>query len=143
MPAQFHYRVDSLSELDQAAKEFLKFLKNQPLKFVGFNGSMGAGKTTFINSLLREMNIDEHGSSPTFAIINEYFSSEYGPIFHCDFYRIKSVEEAFDIGVEEILDTDVWVFAEWPENLGNLLPGKIVDVKITDQQGCRIIEANV
>ena len=143
MSKQFYYRMDSISQLDDAAKEFLKFIQSQPVKFVAFNGLMGAGKTTYINALLREMKIEGRGSSPTFSIINEYISETFGQIYHCDFYRLKSSEEAFDIGVEELITGNAWVFAEWPEKLGNLLPEKIVNVKITDQNGCRIIEAHV
>ena len=75
--------------------------------------------------------------------MNEYYSNQYGTIFHCDFYRLKSEDEAYDIGAEELVSGSDWVFAEWPEKLGNLLPEKIVNVQITDQNGCRIIEANV
>ena len=140
---QFNYRMDSIAQIKDAAQQFLRFIENQPVKFVAFNGLMGAGKTTFINALLEEMKIDGLGSSPTFAIVNEYFSNQYGTIFHCDFYRLKSEDEAYDIGAEELVSGSDWVFAEWPEKLGNLLPEKIVNVKITDQNGCRIIEANV
>lgn len=143
MSKQFYYRMDSISQLEGAAKEFLKFIQSQPEKFVAFNGLMGVGKTTFINALLYEMKIEGRGSSPTFSIINAYISEAFGQIYHCDFYRLKSSDEAFDIGIEELIDGNGWVFAEWPEKLGNLLPEKFVNVKITDQNGCRIIEANV
>ncbi|MBI3133408.1 MAG: tRNA (adenosine(37)-N6)-threonylcarbamoyltransferase complex ATPase subunit type 1 TsaE [Bacteroidetes bacterium] len=135
--------MQSLADLQNAASRFLRFIENQPVRFVAFKGEMGAGKTTFISALMKEMKVEDHGSSPTFALINEYHSPLFGRIFHCDFYRLKSSLEALDLGVEEMFEDDAWIFAEWPERLGNLLPDKIVDVRIIDHKGCRIIEANV
>lgn len=139
----FKYELDNLSDLENAAGEFVHFLKNQPEMRVAFYGEMGAGKTTFISAVLSKMGVDEHVSSPTFALINQYESASSGLIYHCDFYRLKNEREAFDLGVEEILDGKNWCFFEWPEKLGNLLPPACVNVKITDQNGRRIIEANV
>lgn len=143
MPDFFKYELNSLSEIQNAAENFAQFLKSQSEKRVAFYGEMGAGKTTFIASVLGKMGVNEHVSSPTFALINQYESKESGTIYHCDFYRLKNEREAFDLGIEEILDGRNWCFFEWPEKLGNLLPLGCVNVKITDQNGRRIIEAKV
>src|SRR5687767_7020502 len=119
MSGVFKMEINSLDELPQAAARFLQFISPQPLRFVAFYGNMGAGKTTFISALMKEMQVEDHGSSPTFALINEYHSPTFGRIFHCDFYRLKTPAEAFDLGVEELVAGDDWVFAEWPDKLGN------------------------
>jgi tRNA threonylcarbamoyladenosine biosynthesis protein TsaE len=143
MSGTFKLEINNLDELPAAADRFLAFIVQQPARFVTFDGAMGAGKTTFISALMKAMQVEDHGSSPTFALINEYYSPRFGRIFHCDFYRLKTPAEALDLGIEEMFAGNDWIFAEWPEKLGNLLPGKIVDVRITDHQGCRIIEAKV
>jgi len=143
MSALLKLEVKTLDEIPGAAQEFLDFLKTQPHRFVAFYGNMGAGKTTFISALMKQMQVEDHGSSPTFALINEYHSPVFGRIFHCDFYRLKTPAEALDLGIEEMFSGNDWIFAEWPDQLGNLLPDKIVDVRITDHLGSRIIEAKV
>ena len=85
MASTVQLELKSLDDLPSAAAEFLKFISDQPVRFIAFYGEMGAGKTTFISALMREMLIEDHGSSPTFALINEYFLQRYGHIFHCDF----------------------------------------------------------
>lgn len=130
--------VKSIDGISAAASTFLDALDSH--KVVAFYGEMGVGKTTFINELSRQMGIEDHASSPTFSIVNEYFSVNYGSIFHFDFYRIKDEFEALDIGVEEIFDGDNFCFIEWPERIENLLPDNCVSVYITKQGTCRIIE---
>lgn len=143
MSDSFSAELNNLQDLPKAADAFVEFLKNQNEKRVAFYGEMGAGKTTFISAVLEKMGVSEHVSSPTFALINQYESQACGAIYHCDFYRLKNEREAFDLGVEEILDGKNWCFFEWPEKLGNLLPLGCVNVKITDQNGRRKIEAKV
>lgn len=135
--------IPSLDSVPEAAQDFLNFIKAQPYKFLAFYGNMGAGKTTFISALLKKMQLDDHSASPTFALVNEYQSTIFGKIYHCDFYRLKTPEEALDIGFEDMIADNAWILAEWPEKLGNLLPSNCVNVKITDQNGCRLIEATV
>ncbi|WP_027420643.1 tRNA (adenosine(37)-N6)-threonylcarbamoyltransferase complex ATPase subunit type 1 TsaE [Crocinitomix catalasitica] len=133
-------RVPQLEDLPEASRIFLEQTKGH--KSFAFYGSMGAGKTTFITAVLKEMQIEDHVSSPTFSIVNEYFSLSYGKVYHFDFYRIEDEMEAYDIGVEEIFEEDAYCFIEWPERIDNLLPEKCVNVNIHEENGCRIIEIN-
>jgi tRNA threonylcarbamoyladenosine biosynthesis protein TsaE len=135
--------VKSLNDVENSAIRVLEFLKDNHIKFLIVKGDMGAGKTTFIVEMLKQLKVDKAGSSPTFSILNEYFSVNYGIVYHFDFYRIKSEMEALDIGVEEIFDADSYVFIEWPERIENLLPSKFVSmtIKVVDQE--RNIELEV
>lgn len=135
--------VDSLADLPKVSETLIEFLKSKNKKFVAFYGQMGAGKTTLINHLLVEMGVEEAGSSPTFAILNEYFSVNYGTIYHFDFYRLEDEMEAFDIGIEEIFEEDAYVFIEWPERIENLLPEDIVKLSIETKDETRTIELQV
>ncbi|MCL4171464.1 UNVERIFIED_CONTAM: hypothetical protein GTU68_064222, partial [Idotea baltica] len=83
---------------------------------------MGVGKTTLIKEIIRLLGVNENVSSPTYSLINEYQSKSNERIYHCDFYRLKSEEEAFDIGIEDYFDAENWCFIEWPERIKNLLP---------------------
>ncbi|MCG8574383.1 MAG: tRNA (adenosine(37)-N6)-threonylcarbamoyltransferase complex ATPase subunit type 1 TsaE [Flavobacteriales bacterium] len=130
--------LSSLDELSETVKAFLS-LANDYKKFA-FYGEMGVGKTTFINEVMKQMGVEDHTSSPTFSIINEYFSVNYGSIYHFDFYRLNDEMEAYDIGVEEILDSDSYCFMEWPEKVSNLLPENCVDVIISLKDTKRIID---
>lgn len=143
MKSAWRAEIHDIHEIHQKATEFLVFLNSQDYRIVAFHGAMGAGKTTFIKSLIAAMGSADEVSSPTFAILNQYETRSYGVVYHADFYRIKSVAEALDIGVDELLDGRHWFFIEWPENLGNLLPEEHVKVKIMDQNGSRIIEAEL
>ena len=131
-------RIDSLNNLPEAATIFLNELAGNR-KFA-FYGEMGAGKTTFIRALLEVMKVDDHVSSPTFSIINEYFSVPFGTIYHFDFYRIELETEALDIGVEELFESNAYCFVEWPEKIHNLLHESFVKVKVTDCIDYRLIE---
>jgi tRNA threonylcarbamoyladenosine biosynthesis protein TsaE len=133
-------QLSSLDDLNKVASEILQFLHSKQHKFVILRGEMGAGKTTLINELLHVMGIQDHSSSPTYSIVNEYFSVNYGVIYHFDFYRIENDEEAYDIGVEEIFEEDAYVFIEWPERIENLLPSKYVCLTITIEDEIRTIE---
>ncbi|MGV6861967.1 MAG: tRNA (adenosine(37)-N6)-threonylcarbamoyltransferase complex ATPase subunit type 1 TsaE [Putridiphycobacter sp.] len=130
--------IDHLSEIHSVAKSFLD--QTQGHKIFAFEGEMGAGKTTFINAILDIMKIEDHSSSPTFSIVNEYLSPLYGSVFHFDFYRIEDEEEALDIGVEDIIYNDDYCFMEWPSKIENLLPENTVLVKITVNNQRRIID---
>ncbi|MDN3723452.1 tRNA (adenosine(37)-N6)-threonylcarbamoyltransferase complex ATPase subunit type 1 TsaE [Aequorivita sp. SDUM287046] len=86
-----------------------------------FFGEMGVGKTTLIKEIVKQLGVGEISSSPSFSIINEYETSE-GIIYHFDFYRITAIEEAYDIGTEDYLYSDSFIFIEWPEKINPLLP---------------------
>jgi tRNA threonylcarbamoyladenosine biosynthesis protein TsaE len=104
-----------------------------------FFGEMGAGKTTFIKEICRKLGVEEIVTSPTFTIVNEYRSGSGEPVFHFDFYRIKSESEAFDLGYENYLYSGNYCFVEWPEKIASLLPDKMARVTIEASGEERII----
>ena len=120
--------INSLSDLPLAAKELLSNSGNT--KIFAFKGEMGAGKTTFIKTLCEELGVTDTVSSPTFSIVNQYQSSRGETIFHFDFYRIKSITEAYDLGYEEYLFSGSYCFIEWAEKIEELLPTEIMNVEI-------------
>lgn len=122
--------IKSLQELESAAKRFLEEIRGNSL--IAFYGPMGAGKTTFITALCRELGVREDAvSSPTFAIVNEYRAASGDSIFHFDFYRIEDAREALDIGLYDYLDSGCLCFMEWPENVQALLPEETLAVHIS------------
>lgn len=131
--------IKSLQELESAAKRFLEEIRGNSL--IAFYGPMGAGKTTFITALCRELGVREDAvSSPTFAIVNEYRAASGDSIFHFDFYRIEDAREALDIGLYDYLDSGCLCFMEWPENVQALLPEETLAVHIsTSPDGSRTI----
>ncbi|MEO7444324.1 MAG: tRNA (adenosine(37)-N6)-threonylcarbamoyltransferase complex ATPase subunit type 1 TsaE [Ferruginibacter sp.] len=106
------------------------FLEVAPRGVIAFHGDMGAGKTTFISALCRQLGIEDKVSSPTFAIINEYGGDVAAPVYHMDFYRVKNEKEARDAGVEEYFYSGHYCFVEWPEKAGNLLPENTLHCRI-------------
>ncbi len=121
--------ISSLSEIDNAAKEFLERIADTRL--IAFRAPMGAGKTTFITAICKSMGIPaDEISSPSFALVNEYRTPGGESVFHFDFYRIKDEREALDIGLYEYLDSGSYCFMEWPENVGELLPEETLQVQI-------------
>jgi tRNA threonylcarbamoyladenosine biosynthesis protein TsaE len=121
-------QVNGLADLNIAAQNILDFAGAE--KTFLFYGQMGAGKTTLISSLCRQLGVADNTSSPTFAIVNEYRSAG-GTIFHFDFYRLKNQAEALDIGFEEYLYSGNYCFIEWPEKIPDLLPEHYVKISIT------------
>jgi tRNA threonylcarbamoyladenosine biosynthesis protein TsaE len=113
------------------AAEYLKKLLH-PGTVVCFHGEMGAGKTTFIKILLREMGVKGEVDSPTFAIVNEYALPNGNPVFHFDFYRLKTPREAIDIGLEDYLDAGEICLMEWPDLVLDFLPEDRIAVHIQD-----------
>jgi len=97
-------------------------LKNCRSRILLFYGPMGAGKTTLIKEIARQLGVGDVTSSPTFSLVNEYLSESGDTLYHFDFYRIEEEVEAYDMGVEEYLDSGCWCFVEWPEKVENLLP---------------------
>ena len=115
-------------ELEKLAAELIKFTKGN--KILAFYGEMGSGKTTFIRQICINLGVVENVSSPTFSLINEYHDLKGQPVFHFDFYRIKNVKEAVDIGCEEYFQSGSICLIEWPEKILNLLPHPLVKVEI-------------
>ena len=107
-------KINSLAEINMAAKQFIENMGES--KVFAFYGKMGAGKTTFIKAICEELGVDDVITSPTFAIVNEYQSSTTGEsIFHFDFYRIKKLDEVYDMGYEDYFYGGSLCFLEWPE----------------------------
>ena len=121
--------IANLSGIDRAAEAFLQEAGAQRL--MAFFAPMGAGKTTFITALCRQLGVREDAvSSPTFAIVNEYRAASGESIYHFDFYRIEQPAEALDIGLYDYLDSGSLCLMEWPENIGELLPAESLRIRI-------------
>lgn len=119
--------VESLSALAQAAEEIIMQAGTQ--KIFLFYGEMGAGKTTLIKELCRQLGVKEQATSPTFSIVNEYKGTS-GNIYHFDFYRLKNQTEALDMGYEEYFYSGDYCFIEWPEKIPDLLPEHYIRISI-------------
>ena len=132
-----NFTLDSIRE---AAKTFIQNMGSG--RVYAFYGKMGAGKTTFIKALCEELGVEDVITSPTFAIVNEYRSETTGQlIYHFDFYRIKKIEEVYDMGYEDCFYSGALCFLEWPELMEELLPADAVKVTISQQEdGSRRLE---
>lgn len=132
-------KIKSLSEIEEAAKSFVEAM-DQSTAFA-FYGKMGAGKTTFIKAVCETLGVTDVVNSPTFSIVNEYRSDTTGElIYHFDFYRIKKLEEVYDMGYEDYFYSGAVCFIEWPELIEDLLPGDAVKVMIEEKEdGSRVV----
>ena len=111
-----------LTTLDNLHETAQKIIKEFPYnRIFGFYGEMGAGKTTLIKELCKILEIENVTSSPTFAIINEYWRKNGDPVYHFDFYRINTDEEVYGIGFRDYLDSDQYCFIEWTEKIEHLM----------------------
>lgn len=137
---EFERRITTLDQLNLAAKEMLAVFESK--KIFLFNAQMGVGKTTFIKELCRALGSKDNLSSPTYSIINEY-SSPSGKIYHFDLYRIKNIEELYDLGIEDYLYSNSFCFIEWPDLVTSLLNrDEYVSVNMSEINGERLISAN-
>jgi len=131
--------ISSLNDLPSVATNFLAHTANK--KQFAFYGGMGVGKTTFIKAICAQMEVLEVVTSPTFAIVNEYHTKHGETIYHFDLYRIKKLEELYDLGYEDYLYSDHYCFIEWPEMGEEVLPPHIVKVQMTETpEGGRVVE---
>ena len=130
--------IYTLEQLDKVVQQLWKEGKKQ--KVWAFYAPMGAGKTTLIHTLCKQLQVPQQASSPTFAIISEYNSPEAGGIYHMDWYRLKSEEEAIQAGVEDALTSGFQCFVEWPEKAPGLLPedALIIHIEVLDAQTRRL-----
>jgi len=119
--------VYNLDELDLVAQQIIASLTNKVLLF---DAQMGAGKTTLIKALLKNLGVNASTASPTFSLVNEYTNAAHQKFYHFDLYRLNSEEEAYDFGIEEYLYADAWCFIEWPEKASNILPKNHTKISI-------------
>ena len=151
--------ISDLEHIGEAARQFVESIGDH--RVFAFYGHMGAGKTTFIKAVCEQLGVDDVITSPTFAIVNEYTTPSNSPclgggpnaspkqgrvegsIYHFDFYRIKRLEEVYDMGYEDYFYSGSLCFIEWPELIEELLPDDAVRVTITEQpDGSRLVSTN-
>lgn len=136
----FSEKAEHLKDLNRIAKRLIGEFPGE--RIFAFYGKMGSGKTTFIQALCKALGSGDTVTSPTFALINEYKTGDFLSVFHFDFYRIKNMEEAFDLGYEDYIYSGNYCLIEWPELVEPLLPENIVKVKMeVNDDGTRIITA--
>ena len=128
--------IKNENELDSIAQQILKHYK---IKVFLLFGKMGVGKTTFIKSLCKGLNVIDIVSSPTFSIVNQYLNKDNDIVYHFDFYRTNNNEEIFDIGYEEYIYSSSYCFIEWPEKIESLLPNNYIKIEMTLVEEKRII----
>ena len=140
-------KIKDIDHIREAAREFIAHIGKH--RVFAFYGKMGAGKTTFIKAICEELGVQDVITSPTFAIVNEYSRpiaspSQGGvgeePLYHFDFYRIKRLEEVYDMGFEDYFYSGALCFIEWPELIENILPDDAVKVSIAENnKGTRVV----
>lgn len=133
-------KMSSLEDLPAAASVLIEEAKSEPI--ILFEGPMGAGKTTLIKELCRQLGVQENVSSPTFALVNEYEGAAGKLIYHFDFYRINDEREALDIGAPEYFESGNLCLIEWPSMIPNLLPERclLVQLEVDDEGRERRLE---
>lgn len=123
------YRLD---DIDKAARFFVETMDDHTV--FAFYGNMGAGKTTLIKAICSVLGVEDPVNSPTFALVNEYRSNTGELIYHFDFYRIKNMDEAYDLGYEDYFYSGAVCLIEWPEKIEDLLPDTAVRVTISENE---------
>ncbi|UTN02892.1 tRNA (adenosine(37)-N6)-threonylcarbamoyltransferase complex ATPase subunit type 1 TsaE [Flavobacterium bizetiae] len=119
--------VFSLDQIKEVAEQILA---QNPKKIILFNGEMGVGKTTLIKQLCKSLGVEDATSSPTFSLVNEYYTSNNQIVYHFDFYRLNKETEALDMGVDDYLYSGNWCFIEWSEKIASLLPEETSTINI-------------
>ena len=137
------FEINNIEELSKVSDLLLEWRDKSNI--IAFYGNMGAGKTTLIKNLCSKLGVCDEVNSPTFALVNEYQTETFDSIFHFDFYRIKSLEEVFDIGYEDYFYGGSLCLLEWPELIDPLMPEHFIKVEITlgDSDTSRIIKCYV
>ncbi|WP_025124201.1 tRNA (adenosine(37)-N6)-threonylcarbamoyltransferase complex ATPase subunit type 1 TsaE [Myroides odoratimimus] len=121
--------VFSLNQIQEVATDILSKLKH---RIVLFDAQMGSGKTTLIKEISKQLGVEDMTSSPTFSIVNEYHSTtSKDRVYHFDLYRLNSEEEAYDMGMDEYLDSNHWCFIEWPEKTPHIIPDEHATIEIS------------
>ena len=128
-----------LNEVEQVAKQLIKQVTSKTLLFYG---NMGVGKTTLIKAIVAALKSKDEVSSPTFSIVNEYETSNK-LIYHFDLYRINDIEEVYNFGIEDYLDSDNWKLIEWPEKIESIItePFDVINIELSSENG-RILKLN-
>lgn len=138
--SKFEFKAEGLSDLPKIAQNLVESLGDN--KLIAFYGEMGAGKTTFIKSICEFLQVEGVVNSPTFSIINQYETLKGDIVFHFDFYRLESNQEALDIGIFDYWDSGNLCLMEWPEKVEKLLPEDCVYLEIKEDElsGDRIVK---
>ena len=129
------YNIEKLPTIAKKIITHCKHTKNVP-----FYAEMGAGKTTLIKEIMKQLGVTDNVNSPTFSLVNEYVTNKNEIIYHFDFYRIEDEIEALDIGIEDYFYKNAWCFIEWPQNIDSFLPENavIITIKIIDEDTRKI-----
>ena len=137
------FKINSIEELSQVSDLLISWRDKSNI--IAFYGNMGAGKTTLVKNLCSKLGVQDEVNSPTFALVNEYQTEELDSVFHFDFYRIKSLEEAFDIGYEDYFYGGSLCLLEWPELIDPIMPEHFikVEIKLGDTDDSRVIRCSV
>ena len=137
MSKKLHFNLDQITEIAQT------ILENVQSKTVLFYGEMGAGKTTLVKLLCKHLKVIDVVKSPTFSIVNEYISESNQTVYHFDFYRLNSKQEAIDIGLDTYFNDSSYCFVEWPSVIGDLLPSDFNSIHIEVEEEKRIIKLSL
>lgn len=137
------FEINSVDELSQISDLLISWRDKSDI--IAFYGPMGAGKTTLIKNLCHKLGVTDEVNSPTFALVNEYITPVEGSIFHFDFYRIKKLEEVYDIGYEDYFYSGKLCLLEWPELIDSLMPDHFIKVEIAlgKTDNARIIKCTI
>lgn len=121
------YQINGLDELDQVAKQLLDDFKSQRLFLL--EGDLGAGKTTLVQAICRQLHVPDEVVSPTYTLVNEYRDDKRQAVYHIDLYRLHDIDEAINIGIEDYIYSKVYTFIEWPDVVTGLLPPNFVKLE--------------
>ncbi|HSV77027.1 MAG TPA: tRNA (adenosine(37)-N6)-threonylcarbamoyltransferase complex ATPase subunit type 1 TsaE [Bacteroidales bacterium] len=131
------YKVTDQGELSEVAQALIATYPDS--RIFAFFGPMGVGKTTFIKAVCSILGSTDEVTSPSFSIINQYYTQSNSPIFHFDFYRINHLDEVFNLGYEDYFFSGNFCLIEWPEKVEMLLPETCIRVFMELENGSRVI----
>ncbi len=125
------FTISSEADVEVVAKELISFVRQ--FRVVAFHGDMGVGKTTFIKALCKQMGVEDRVTSPSFALVNEYQTSNNVLIFHFDFYRLENPSELLDMGYEDYFYSDNICLVEWPEKASEIFPPQHLKIYMNEK----------